>query len=73
LRRSGHVASVAGATTSRAAGSGRDDRGGCRALVAGVGATWTVVEVGHSGAKATWKDVGDNVENDGGDNDTDDG
>ena len=27
-------------------------------LVAGVGATWTVVEVGHSGAKATWDDVG---------------
>ena len=28
-------------------------------LVAGAGATWTVVEVGHSGAKATWDDVGD--------------
>jgi hypothetical protein len=28
------------------------------ALVAGTGATWTVVEVGHSGAKATWSDVG---------------
>jgi hypothetical protein len=28
------------------------------ALVAGAGATWTVVEVGHSGAKATWDDVG---------------
>jgi hypothetical protein len=28
-------------------------------LVAGVGATWTVVDVGHSGAKATWDDVGD--------------
>lgn len=27
-------------------------------LVAGVGATWTVVDVGHSGAKATWDDVG---------------
>lgn len=27
-------------------------------LVAGVGATWTVVDVGHSGAKATWNDVG---------------
>jgi hypothetical protein len=27
-------------------------------LVAGAGATWTVVEVGHSGAKATWDDVG---------------
>jgi hypothetical protein len=38
-------------------------------LVAGVGATWTVVEVGHSGAKATWNDVGDNVDNDVGDND----
>jgi hypothetical protein len=28
-------------------------------LVAGVGAMWTVTEVGHSGAKATWNDVGD--------------
>lgn len=28
------------------------------ALVAGAGATWTVVEVGHSGAKATWDRVG---------------
>ena len=28
-------------------------------LVAGAGATWTVVEVGHSGAKATWNDIGD--------------
>lgn len=27
-------------------------------LVVGVGATWSVVEVGHSGAKATWDDVG---------------
>ena len=27
------------------------------ALVAGGGALWTVVEVGHSGAKATWHDV----------------
>jgi predicted membrane protein DUF2231 len=27
-------------------------------LVAGAGAVWTVVEVGHSGAKATWDDVG---------------
>ena len=26
-------------------------------LIAGAGATWTVVEVGHSGAKATWDDV----------------
>jgi hypothetical protein len=26
-------------------------------LVAGVGATWTVGKVGHSGAKATWDDV----------------
>jgi hypothetical protein len=26
-------------------------------LVAGVGATWTVVDVGHSGAEATWHDV----------------
>jgi hypothetical protein len=28
-------------------------------LVAGAGATWTVVEVGHSGAKATWDDIGE--------------
>ena len=27
------------------------------ALLAGTGATWTIVEVGHSGAKATWDDV----------------
>ncbi|MET0727085.1 MAG: DUF2231 domain-containing protein [Acidimicrobiales bacterium] len=33
-------------------------------LVAGAGATWTVIEVGHSGAKATWDDVG--TENSGG-------
>jgi hypothetical protein len=26
-------------------------------LVAGAGAIWTVVEVGHSGAEATWDDV----------------
>jgi hypothetical protein len=29
-------------------------------LIAGVGAMWTIVEVGHSGAKATWDSVGDN-------------
>ena len=28
------------------------------AAIAGVGSTWTVIEVGHSGAKATWSDVG---------------
>ena len=28
-------------------------------LVAGAGAVWTVVDVGHSGAKATWNDVED--------------
>lgn len=28
-------------------------------LVAGAGALWTLVEVGHSGAKATWEDVGE--------------
>ena len=28
------------------------------ALVAGTGAIWTVIEVGHSGAKATWNEVG---------------
>lgn len=27
-------------------------------LLAGACATWTVVEIGHSGAKATWNDVG---------------
>jgi DMSO reductase anchor subunit len=27
------------------------------ALVVGVGAVWTTVEVGHSGAKAAWDDV----------------
>lgn len=33
-------------------------------LVVGVGATWTVVDVGHSGAKATWDDVGAEDEGD---------
>jgi hypothetical protein len=28
-------------------------------LVAGAGAMWTVIEVGHSGAEATWNDVND--------------
>ena len=28
-------------------------------LVAGAGATWAITEVGHSGAKATWDDLGD--------------
>ena len=27
-------------------------------LIAGAGAMWKIVEVGHSGAKATWNDVG---------------
>jgi hypothetical protein len=27
-------------------------------LVAGVGGTWTVIDIGHSGAEATWNDVG---------------
>ena len=27
-------------------------------LLAGVGATWMVIDVGHSGAEATWSDVG---------------
>jgi hypothetical protein len=27
-------------------------------LVAGVGGTWTVIDIGHSGAKATSNDVG---------------
>lgn len=29
------------------------------ALITGIGATWTVIDVGHSGAKATWDDVGE--------------
>ncbi len=29
------------------------------ALLAGSGATWTVISVGHSGARATWHDVAD--------------
>jgi hypothetical protein len=32
------------------------------ALVAGAGATWSVIDVGHSGAKATWSSVGDEDE-----------
>jgi hypothetical protein len=28
-------------------------------LIVGVGATWTVIEVGHSGATSVWNDVGD--------------
>lgn len=28
------------------------------ATLTGAGAIWTVTEVGHSGAKATWEDVG---------------
>lgn len=28
-------------------------------LIVGAGAIWTVVEVGHSGAKATWDEVGE--------------
>ena len=28
------------------------------ALLAGTGAIWTIIEVGHSGAKATWNEVG---------------
>lgn len=27
------------------------------ALITGIGATWTVVDVGHSGAKATWDEL----------------
>lgn len=27
------------------------------ALISGIGATWTVIDVGHSGAKATWDDL----------------
>jgi hypothetical protein len=29
-------------------------------LIVGIGATWTVVEVGHSGAKSVWSDVSKN-------------
>jgi hypothetical protein len=28
-------------------------------LIVGIGATYTVIEVGHSGAKSVWNDVGD--------------
>lgn len=34
------------------------------AVVSGTGATWTVTEVGHSGAKATWHDVPDSDDDD---------
>ena len=27
------------------------------ATITGIGATWTVIDVGHSGAKATWDDL----------------
>jgi hypothetical protein len=37
------------------------------ALVAGIGATWAVVDVGHSGAKATWTTVQDTDTGDGDD------
>lgn len=38
------------------------------ALVVGTGATWSVIDVGHSGAKATWSTVedGDTANDDGG-------
>ncbi|HET6953145.1 MAG TPA: DUF2231 domain-containing protein [Acidimicrobiales bacterium] len=42
------------------------------ALVAGAGATWTVTEVGHSGAKATWDDVGGDEGGDGGEGEVQD-
>ena len=29
------------------------------ALATGIGATWSVIDVGHSGAKATWTTVQD--------------
>jgi len=28
-------------------------------LIVGIGATYTVIDVGHSGAKSVWDDVGD--------------
>ncbi len=31
-------------------------------LIAGAGATWTVVDVGHSGATATWSDIGEGTD-----------
>ena len=34
------------------------------ALVVGAGATWTVANVGHSGAKATWEEVTNNPTDD---------
>lgn len=42
------------------------------ALVAGIGATVTVIDVGHSGAKATWNDVQANPAGGGDDDDDDD-
>lgn len=32
------------------------------AVVPAIGATWAVIDVGHSGAKASWSDVGDENE-----------
>jgi hypothetical protein len=37
------------------------------ALVAAAGATWTVVDAGHKGAKATWQSVEDDDDDGGGD------
>jgi hypothetical protein len=42
------------------------------ALTTAVGATWTVVNVGHSGAKATWSNVEVGDDDDGRDGDDDD-
>lgn len=60
------VVVVAGATTGAAAFRRRVPKVSAGALTAGLvvaavivsaGATWTVVDVGHSGARATWDDL----------------
>jgi hypothetical protein len=48
----------AGATPPDAAGENFTATVVTVSLVAGVGGTWTVVDVGHSGAKAMCNDVG---------------
>lgn len=63
------VTVVAGAVTAVSRRKDTPDSAGGRraattmlilvALVAGIGATWSVVDVGHSGAKATWTTVQD--------------
>ena len=57
----GAVAAIPVLMRHRPSLSGRTVTAGVVAMsfVAGAGAMWTVIEVGHSGAKATWDDVGD--------------